>query len=188
MVISSNSILTLNMLNCFKDYKSCIHIPYHDFDKQKIKFTMKPYKLLILYCQYHACWCPVDLSRQGISRHGIYQVSQASEVNCIIKTKKYKRVIEIIYFPISKPQKRVIYRTMIHWRRPLVWHEAIRLRILTDTGCDQGDRAAHALTSRDDGTGCLNVWEDMVIYILRYITASIILHWMCAMNIRPINW
>ena len=31
----------------------------------------QPYMLPILYCQYHACWCPGDLSRQGISRHGI---------------------------------------------------------------------------------------------------------------------
>ena len=24
-----------------------------------------------LFSQYHACWCPGDWSRQGISRHGI---------------------------------------------------------------------------------------------------------------------
>ena len=27
--------------------------------------------LHILYCQYHARWCPGDLRNQGISRHGI---------------------------------------------------------------------------------------------------------------------
>ena len=31
----------------------------------------QPDMLLILYCQYHACWCPGSLSRQGISSHGI---------------------------------------------------------------------------------------------------------------------
>ena len=31
--------------------------------------------LLIQYCQYHFCWCPGSLIRQGISRHGIDQIS-----------------------------------------------------------------------------------------------------------------
>ena len=68
------------MLNCFKDYKICIHISYHslDFVKQKkTKFIMEqPYMLPILYCQYHVCWCPGDLWSQGISRHGIDQRSR----------------------------------------------------------------------------------------------------------------
>ena len=36
----------------------------------------EPYILPILYCQYHACWYPGDLRSQGISRHGIDQISQ----------------------------------------------------------------------------------------------------------------
>ena len=43
------SISTLNMLNCFKDDKRCIHIWYHILDfvqQKKIKFTMEqPYML-----------------------------------------------------------------------------------------------------------------------------------------------
>ena len=40
--------------------------------QKKTKFTMEqPYMLPVLYCQYHACW-----SRQGISRHGIDQISR----------------------------------------------------------------------------------------------------------------
>ena len=35
----------------------------------------QPYMLLILYCQYHAWWCPGSLGRQGISRHGIDEIS-----------------------------------------------------------------------------------------------------------------
>ena len=34
------------------------------------------YMLPILYCQYHAYWCPDDLSRQGISRHGTDWISR----------------------------------------------------------------------------------------------------------------
>ena len=36
----------------------------------------QPHKLLILYCQYHACWCPGDLRSQGISSQGIDPQSQ----------------------------------------------------------------------------------------------------------------
>ena len=65
----------VNMLNCFKDYQRCIYISYGMLDfvqQKKTKFRMKqPYMLPILYCQYHACWCPDDLSHQGISRHCI---------------------------------------------------------------------------------------------------------------------
>ena len=68
-------ILTLNMLNCFEDYKICIHISYHILDfiqQKKIKVSMEqPYVLPILYCQYHACWCTGDFRSQCISRHGI---------------------------------------------------------------------------------------------------------------------
>ena len=31
----------------------------------------QPYMLPILYCQYHACWCPGDLMSPRISRNGI---------------------------------------------------------------------------------------------------------------------
>ena len=53
-----------------------IHI--FDFIQQKkTKFTIKqPYMSLILYCQYHACWCPGDISCQVTSRHGIGQTRQ----------------------------------------------------------------------------------------------------------------
>ena len=73
-------ILTLNMLNCFKDYRRCIPVYHHILDfvqQKKIRFTMEqPHMLPILYCQYHACWCPGDVRSQGISRHGIDQISQ----------------------------------------------------------------------------------------------------------------
>ena len=69
------SMLTLNMLNCFKDYEICIHISYHILDciqQKKTKFTMEePHMLPILYCQCHVCWCPGDFRSQGISRYGI---------------------------------------------------------------------------------------------------------------------
>ena len=36
-----NESLTLNTLNCFKDYKICLYISHHilDFDQQKTRFT-----------------------------------------------------------------------------------------------------------------------------------------------------
>ena len=76
--------LTLKMLNCFEDYKRCIHVLYHILDfvqRKKTRFTMEqPYMLPILYCQYHSCWCPGDLRSQGISRNGIDQISQEYSV------------------------------------------------------------------------------------------------------------
>ena len=64
-----------------KDYKRCNHILYHILDfvqQKKTKFTMEQYyryMLPILYCQCHFCWCHGDLRSQGISRHGIDQIS-----------------------------------------------------------------------------------------------------------------
>ena len=73
-------ILTLYTLNCFKDCKRYTCIVCHSLDcvqKKKTKFTMEqPNMLPILYCQYHAYWCPGNLRSQGISRHGIGQISQ----------------------------------------------------------------------------------------------------------------
>ena len=69
------SPISLNMLNCFKDYKRYIHMSYRilDFVKlMKTKFTMEqPCMLPILYCQYHSYWCPGSLHRQVISSHNI---------------------------------------------------------------------------------------------------------------------
>ena len=74
------NVLTLNMLNCFKGYKRCIHISYLILDfiqQKKIKFSMEqPNMLSIQYCQYHVCWCLGNLRSQGISRHDIDQISQ----------------------------------------------------------------------------------------------------------------
>ena len=56
------NVLTLNMLNCFKDFKRCIHTSYHiyNFVPQNLTgFIMEqPWMLPILYCEYHACRCP----------------------------------------------------------------------------------------------------------------------------------
>ena len=75
MASAGLSKLTLNILNCFEDYKRFIHISYHILDfiqQKKTTFAMgQHYMLSILYCQYHTGWCPGDLSRQGISRQGL---------------------------------------------------------------------------------------------------------------------
>ena len=68
-------IKILNMLNSFKGLSKCIYISDHilDFVQQEItKFTMaQPYILLILYWEYHACWCFDDFRSQSLDRHGI---------------------------------------------------------------------------------------------------------------------
>ena len=72
------TLLTLNMLNYFKDDKRCIHISYralYFLQQKKTKFTTgKPYILHIIYCQCYSFWCPGDLRNSGISRHGIEQI------------------------------------------------------------------------------------------------------------------
>ena len=53
------TVLTLDMLNYFKDYEWCVHISYHILDfvpQTDTKFTTeKPYKCPTLCWQYHAC-------------------------------------------------------------------------------------------------------------------------------------
>ena len=77
--VKALQLVTLNMQNCFKEYKICIHILYHILDfvqQKKTKFTMEqPCMLFFLYCQYHGCWCSGYI-RISISRHGIDQMSQ----------------------------------------------------------------------------------------------------------------
>ena len=74
---SGRPFKTLNILNCFKDYKRRIHTSYHilGFVEQKIKFTMEQL-LSILFCQCNACWWPGDLRSQGTSWHDIDQISR----------------------------------------------------------------------------------------------------------------
>ena len=73
----TNSLTCWIVLKITKDvpiFTFCYHIL--DFVQQKkTKFTVtQPYILPILYCQYHACWCPGHLRSQDISRHGIDQI------------------------------------------------------------------------------------------------------------------
>ena len=67
--------LTLNMLNCFKDYKRCIHILNHILDLARLKLMKlsleQQYMLSFLHSQYHACWCTGNFRSQCISRHGV---------------------------------------------------------------------------------------------------------------------
>ena len=68
-------ILTLNVLNCFKDYKIYIHIFNGILDlawPKLMKLTLEQqYMLSVLRSQYYACWCTGDFRSQGTSRHGI---------------------------------------------------------------------------------------------------------------------
>ena len=67
-----------NELNIIKDVLTFLIISWICFNKKnKTRFTMEqPYTLSILYFQYHSCWWPRSLRSQGISRHGIGQISR----------------------------------------------------------------------------------------------------------------
>ena len=68
-------VLTLNMLNCFKDYERCIHILNRILDlagPKWVKLTLEQQHMLsVLHSQYHACWYSGDFRSQSISRHDI---------------------------------------------------------------------------------------------------------------------
>ena len=68
-------IKTLNMLNCFKDYKRYIHILNHISNlawPKWMKLSLEQhYMLYVLHSQYHACWCTGNFRSQCISRHYI---------------------------------------------------------------------------------------------------------------------
>ena len=68
------SISTLDMLNCFQDYKRYIHILNQILDlawPKLIKLILEQlYILSVLHSQYHACCCcSGDLRSQCIDRH-----------------------------------------------------------------------------------------------------------------------
>ena len=60
-----------------KDVFTSLIISWIMFNKRRLNSHLDElYMLHILYCQYHTCWCPRDLKSQGISRHGIDQISR----------------------------------------------------------------------------------------------------------------
>ena len=70
--------------------------------------------LPILYCQYHACWCPGDLNHQGISRLGIDQISQnrlslSSKVLILKNDRKYKYSFMIHWFSMTMANKNLYF-------------------------------------------------------------------------------
>ena len=67
-IVFNNLFWTLNILNCFKNYRRRIYISYNNlgFVQQKTKYiTEQPYMLPTLYCQYHSWWNPGDLKEPG---------------------------------------------------------------------------------------------------------------------------
>ena len=67
-----NSVLTLNMMNCFKDHKRYVHIlnGILDLAWPKLMQLTLECMLSVLHSQYYACWCSGDFRSQSISRHG----------------------------------------------------------------------------------------------------------------------
>ena len=74
LTYKEQSILSMNMLICLKDYIIYNHIFNCILDLawlKLMKLTLEQqYMLSVLHSQYHACWCSGDFRSQGISRHG----------------------------------------------------------------------------------------------------------------------
>ena len=74
-LLSGAKILSLNMLNCFKDYKRHNHILNHILDlawSKLMKLILEQQCILfVLHSQYHACRCAGNFRNQGTNRHGI---------------------------------------------------------------------------------------------------------------------
>ena len=74
--VTCNSVLTLYMLIFFRGniykyiYIFCHYfiLIWHRYLKSLLKWDQD---LHILHSQYHGCWCPGDVRRQGISSHDI---------------------------------------------------------------------------------------------------------------------
>ena len=104
-------ILTFKTLKRFKDYRRCIHISYHILDcvqQKKTTFIMEqPHMWPTLYSQYHSCCCSGNLRSQGISRHGIDQISRnipsgaSEESTCVVSIYRSQPYFTII--TISAP-------------------------------------------------------------------------------------
>ena len=54
--------LALNMLNCFENYKRCVHISYHILDFHNGATPYVAFHILWIPC----CWCPGDLRSWNI--------------------------------------------------------------------------------------------------------------------------
>ena len=66
-------VLTLNMLNRFKDHIFSSFESYLGFGFTPVdEITLEPqYTLSVQHSQYHACWCSGDFRSQGTNRHAI---------------------------------------------------------------------------------------------------------------------
>ena len=97
-----NFRLTVNMLNCLKDYQRYIHISNHILDlawPKQMKLTLEQqYMLSVLHSQYHVCWCSGNFRSQCISRNGIEPQSHniPSLVSEELRQLGYDRICRII--------------------------------------------------------------------------------------------
>ena len=100
-----SGILTLNILNCFKDYKTYIHILNRILDLawlKCMKLTLEQQHMLsVLHSQCHASWCSGDFRAQAISRLGIYCHSR--NIHSIIRS-----------FWSTRPKTDVFFYTKFH--------------------------------------------------------------------------
>ena len=83
--------LTLNMLNCLKNYQRFVHILIRILVfawPNYMKWTVEQqYMMCVLQSQYHACWCFGDFRSQCISGHSIDPAKAEYPVSSIRRVK-----------------------------------------------------------------------------------------------------
>ena len=68
------AIQTFNILNCFKDHKSHIHILKCILDlawPKWMELVLEQQYMFVLHCEHRARWCSAHFKRQCINSHGI---------------------------------------------------------------------------------------------------------------------
>ena len=102
ILFHNDQLLTLNTLNCFKDYQGYIHIWIISWI-----WLSQNQMLSVLYSQNNACGCSGDFRSLGINRHGIgptklkYSVSHIRKVNNITG-RDIKVTIVLLYLILMK--------------------------------------------------------------------------------------
>ena len=96
LIVKLHRLLILNMLNCFKYYKRCIHISYHilgvcstEEDQIHYGVTLHVAYPILSRVQDHARWCPGDIMSQGIDRHWYWPNNPEFSISSIWRVNIY---------------------------------------------------------------------------------------------------
>ena len=112
-------ILTFNLLNYPKDYKTYIHILNRILDPGWTQVDEINSRTKIHVCPTHVCWCSGDFRSRSISRHGIDSQSRnipspTSEELIAMKLMAGSDCPQNIFWNWSVSKSMLIYREQIH--------------------------------------------------------------------------